>query len=68
MAVKNFWAPSYGNDNYVVQSVLSRLEDKQKLLQQSHIMKTAFVVTADDSLPDDLVTTVQVRLLNIFQT
>ena len=44
-----------------LQSVLSGLENKQKLLQQSHILKTAFIVTADDSLPDDLVTTVQVR-------
>lgn len=42
------------------QSVLPRLEDKQKLLQQSHILKTAFIVTADDTLPDDLVTTIQV--------
>lgn len=44
-----------------LQPVLSGLENKQKLLRQSHILKTAFIATADDSLPDDLVTTVQVR-------
>lgn len=49
-------------DHVVVQSVLARFGDKEKLLQQSRVLKAAFVVTADDSLPDDLVTTVQVRL------
>lgn len=57
-AISHYFADSLA---VCVQAVVSRLEDKQKLLQQSHILKTAFIVTADDSLPDDLVTTIQVH-------
>ena len=43
-----------------LQAALACFEGKKKLLEQAKLLKNAFVVTAQEPLPDDLVTAVQV--------
>ena len=44
-----------------MQTALACFEAKKKLLQQARILKDAFIITAQEPLPDDLVTAVQVK-------
>lgn len=46
-----------------LQTALACFEAKKKLLQQARILKDAFIITAQEPLPDDLVTAVQVNSL-----
>ena len=46
-----------------LQTALACFEAKKKLLQQARILKDAFIITAQEPLPDDLVTAVQVKSL-----
>ena len=45
-----------------LQTALACFEGKKKLLEQARLLKSACVVTAQEPLPDDLVTAVQVFL------
>ena len=49
----------------VLQAALACFESKIKLLQQAKILKDDYVVTAQEPLPDDLVTVVQVAPCNL---
>lgn len=46
-----------------MQTALACFESKKRLLEQAKLLRNAFVVTAQDPLPDDLVTAVQVATL-----
>lgn len=48
-----------------LQAALACFEGKKKLLEQSKLLRNAFVVTAQAPLPDDLVTAVQVTASHI---
>ena len=45
---------------HCLQAALACFEGKKKLLEQAKLLRNAFVVTAQEPLPDDLVTAVQV--------
>ena len=45
---------------HCLKAALACFEGKKKLLEQAKLLRNAFVVTAQEPLPDDLVTAVQV--------
>ena len=45
---------------HCLQTALACFEAKKRLLEQAKLLRSAFVVTAQEPLPDDLVTAVQV--------
>lgn len=45
---------------HCLQAALACFEAKTKLLEEAKLLRNAFVVTAQEPLPDDLVTAVQV--------
>lgn len=54
--------PQRVNVGHCLQTALACFEGKKRLLEHAKLLRNAFVVTAQEPLPDELVTAVQVCL------